>query len=463
MLNHSPILTRSILLVVLLSTARGSQASGHQNAIPPDQKTPLKVYPPSADQQSKPGTGKFVIFTREPVGKSSEYVAGAWECIPSEPDRPITKRVDFCHSSWSASPLLSGLVADDSKGRCPRFVRLQVNSDDRTYTVKIYDIDYRTWDVRCVWQGKQFQGFGTLGRSIICSTSDGWIRIDAETGALSKDVPFEPLWTDGDFWVVSKPNDSSSIWSYHRTTGEYVARFAAFDRRQWASFRRSLSTDGKSLAWALISWSDFGKWTNRTDDGKRRGGLVDGRLVLQRMHVKDDLILPFQVWAEPSSAFGISPKIHQLEFVTNSEIQIRRSVDDRKLSHNLWTVDVTTGHSTTSIVKHEDVQEDCSMIGRVPVPDYLRAGVNKVRYFGRGELAVAFMMHKGIIADWPQFDECTGGVSNDGRHVLFHAKKGPLAGHLYYGNLATRQVIRWQLPPALANSAIDEFAWVETP
>ena len=51
--------------------------------------------PPSAAAQTPSGTGKFVIFTREEVGREGEwdFIAGAWECIPSRPDVPVTKRV----------------------------------------------------------------------------------------------------------------------------------------------------------------------------------------------------------------------------------------------------------------------------------------------------------------------------------------------------------------------------------
>jgi hypothetical protein len=155
-----------IALTGLFALAAQSSAQRLRNLIPPDQKPLLKVFPPSANEQSQPGVGKFVIFTREPAGKGWDFIAGAWECIPSRPEVPIVKRAEFCRSSWNCGPLLDTLVADDSSGLHPRFARLQVDSGERTYTVNLYDIDYRNWAVRCIWQGSRLSAFGVVGDSI---------------------------------------------------------------------------------------------------------------------------------------------------------------------------------------------------------------------------------------------------------------------------------------------------------
>src|SRR5436190_18075349 len=99
-------------------------AQGLEYVIPRNQKPILQVFPPSAAEQSKAGTGKFVVLTREHVGTNWDFIAGAWECIPSHPEIPVTKRAEFCHSSWNGGPLLT-LVMDDSSDMHPRFVRLQ--------------------------------------------------------------------------------------------------------------------------------------------------------------------------------------------------------------------------------------------------------------------------------------------------------------------------------------------------
>src|SRR6185312_8664030 len=159
-------------------------AQGLTNTIPRNQAPLSRTFPPSAAEQTPTGTGKFVIFTREETDKTNEwdFIAGAWECIPSRPNVPVTKRIEFCHSAREAQPLLDCLVRDDSEDLCPRFVQLQVDP------ANLYDINYRTWDVRCVWQGDRLSAFGVIKNSAFCQDSRDWFRIDVSSGNIIRDV-----------------------------------------------------------------------------------------------------------------------------------------------------------------------------------------------------------------------------------------------------------------------------------
>src|SRR6186713_2257589 len=125
-----------------------ASAQGLKDTIPRNQAPLSRIFPPSAAEQTPSGIGKFVIFTREATDKPNEwdFIAGAWECIPSRPEVPVTKRVEFGHSAGNAEPLLDCLVRNDSEDLFPRFVTLHVGA------FNLYDINYRTWDVRCIWQ-----------------------------------------------------------------------------------------------------------------------------------------------------------------------------------------------------------------------------------------------------------------------------------------------------------------------
>ena len=148
-----------------------SPAQELRNEIPVDQKSILNVFAPTPAEQCQPGVGKFVVFTDESIDKG--FIAGAWECIPSRPDIPLTKRAEFGYLSWTCQPLLSVWVADDSYGMHPRFASLSVPTRDKGLFENLYDINYRNWDVRCIWQGKQLTGFGVMGDSIFCRKADG--------------------------------------------------------------------------------------------------------------------------------------------------------------------------------------------------------------------------------------------------------------------------------------------------
>jgi hypothetical protein len=446
---------RFIVAAALSILAASSLAQGLKNVIPKDQKPVLKVYSPPAGEQCKAGTGKFVIFTREPVGKDWDFVAGAWECIPSRPEIPVTKRAEFCHSSWNCDQLLNVLVSDDSCGMHPRFVRLQVDSGDRDYyTVNLYDINYRTWEVHCIWQGNRLSPFGVMGDSIFCSSTDGWLLVNSSSGKITKEIPFTPIETDGDFWLVRKIGEVDGCWSYDRRKGDYVAHFIPVGLPGSMGFSQSkLSPDGKSRAWVLALPPDG--WD---------GGKLAGTLILQRNGEKKDISIPIEMQAIAGSGVAVIPHGIQLTFSPADKFQFRASKDDKEAEDWVWSIDIATGKVSSGVAPHTQSTEDGhALLGGVPVPDYLRQEVKGLEHFGRDGLAPAFLMHLGILRERPEYPDCTVGVSRDGRHVLYRAKKGPLADVLIYGDLLTKQTVRWKAPTGIDCRDSQEFVWVETP
>jgi hypothetical protein len=247
-------LTTGVALLTLLAPCWQTgiaSAQGLINTIPKNQAPLARIFPPTAAEQVPSGVGKFVIFTREPTGRTNEwdFVAGAWECIPSRPNVPVTKRVEFCHSSWNPEALVDTLVRDNSAGRFPRFVRLQVDAGDFGSTVNLYDINYRTWDVRCIWQGDQLSAFGVLKNSVFYKNSHDWFRIDVASGNISKDVPVIPLDVDGALWLVRKTGEKSGTWSYDPTKEGFIGHFRDVDSQRVGHSGSLLSSDGKCHAW----------------------------------------------------------------------------------------------------------------------------------------------------------------------------------------------------------------------
>jgi hypothetical protein len=442
-----------IAAAALLILVTNLPAQELRTVIPKDQKSVLKVFAPAATEQSNPGVGKFVIFTREPVGKASDFIAGAWECIPSRPDTPITKRIEFCHSWWNCGPLLDCLVADDSDGMNPRFARLQVDSGDQYYAVNLYDINYRTWDVRCIWHGGRLSAFGVLGDSIFCRSAEGWLLLNAATGKLSREIPFLPLETDGDFWLVRKPGEAKVCWSYDRKKRQYIARFGQIDPPADGFSESKLSADGKCRAWVLAPRPDG--WL---------GGALSGRLILQRDGEKDDISVPIEIQASAGSGVPVIPKDIQLTFSVAGKLQFRARKGYKLPEDRVWSIDIATGKPNSGIEPHSQSAQNAEVVlDGVLVPEYLRQDLRELRHFGRGGLAPAFLLHLGILKERPEYPDCTAGVSRDGRHVLYRAKKGPLAGVFIYGDLLTKQTVRWESPAGLGCDDELEFVWVETP
>lgn len=429
-----------------------SPAQGLENVIPRNQNPILQVFPPSAAEQSKTGTGKFVVFTREQVGTNWDYIAGAWECIPSHPEIPVTKRAEFCHSSWNGDQLLNTLVMDDSWGMHPRFLRLQVDSGDRDYAVNLYDINYRTWEVRCIWQGRRLTAFGLMGDSIFCNSTDGWLLLDAASGILSNNVPFTPIETDGNYWLVRKTGETEGCWSYDRVKRQFIAHFGPVDEPALGFRQSRLSPDGRSRAWVLAPMPRG--W---------HGGAIAGTLILQRDGGKEEISAPIEMQAVMGSGVPVIPRDIELKFSPEGQLQFRARKGENEAEDHVWSIDIPTGKVSSGIARHLLAADDASaVLDGVPVPDYLRKHVSGVKHFGRSGLAPAFLLYMGILKQRPEYPDCIAGVSRDGRHVLYRAKKGPLSRVYIYGDLLTKQTVRWKSPDGLDCRGSQEFVWVET-
>ena len=440
-------------IAVLLIVVASSPAQGLENVIPRNQKPILQVFPPSAAEQSKVGTGKFVVFTREQVGTNWDFIAGAWECIPSRPKMPLTKRLEFCHSSWNADALLNTLVSDDSDGMHPRFVRLQVDSGDRDYVVNLYDINYRTWEVRCLWQGRRLSPFGCMAGSIFCDSSDGWLLLDTASAKLSRSVPFTPIATDGNYWLVRKPGETEGCWSYDQARRQFVAHFGPVDIPKVSFSQSRLSPDGKSRAWVLAAMPQG--W---------RGGTIKGRLLLQGNSEKGEISVPIEMQARMGSGIPVIPIDTDLTFSKDDQAQFRAQSGTNEAEDRVWSIDIASGNVSSGTRQHvAPGDRESAVLDGVPVPDYLQKYVSKFGHFGRSGLAPAFLLHLGILKEEPEYPDCIAGVSPDGRHVLYAAKKGPLSGFYIYGDLLTKQTVRWKSPDGLDWRDAQEFVWVETP
>ena len=423
-----------------------------KGAIPQGQAPILKTFPPALAEQSKPGTGKFVIFTREQVGKQWDFIAGAWECIPTLPNRPITKRVEFCHSSWNATPLLSFLSRYHSDGLYPRFIRLQVDSELGRYDVNLYDIDFRTWEVDCLSQGRQVSAFGVIGDSIYCKTTGKWIVIDKTSGEISEEVPFTPIEAKGDFWMVTKPGDEN-CWSYDRKDLKYIGSFRRVKRPRSGYSESIVSNDGKKRA--LLLASPPYNWN---------GGKLTGQLILQRDGILEDISHPVEFFARAGSGIAVIPTGTTLKFSDEGNLLFRARQGENVSKDRVWSINSETAKVTSSVTPHVlRLSKERTHLDGVLVPEYLRDSFGDFDHFGRSGLAPAFLLHLGILEDKPNHSDCIAGVSPDGRHIFYKARKGPLADVFIYGDLLTKQVVRWKSPAKLLQCNAMDFVWVETP
>lgn len=434
-----------------------------------------KVFPPAVADQTRPGDGKFVIFTLGRVDEDGLSVGGVWECIPSRPETPVTKRVEFSLALSKPEPLLDLRHADADGEMHPQFVTLVGRAEPGEYNTNLYEINYRSWDLRCIWQGRRLYAFGSMGDSIFCSTSnfhdarslaqeitESWydktedLRVlDVASGNLSSELPFVPRAKDGKFWLVRKPGETEGVWSYSLAQRKYIAHFGEVAiPRNMGYYQSKLSPDGRNRAWILAPIPKG--WMNDWFFGT-----VDGQLILQRDGKKEDVTAPIKFVASAGTAYPVSPSGIQLTFPAEDKVEFRASAVDLKPEDRVWSIDAVRGHVTESVAPQSEQREDPLFAG-IPVPDYLRPQLKEFVSFGASGIAPAFLMHVGILSEPPQYADCAAGVSPDGRHILFRALKGPLARVLIYGDLVTKQTVRWDLPRELDQGHLD-FAWVKTP
>jgi hypothetical protein len=345
-------------------------------------------------------------------------------------------------------------VADEhSAGQYPRFVQLQVDAGNQDYSVNLYDINYNTWTVRCLWQGTRLSTFGALKRTVICHGPNDWFSLDAFNGAIGKEVPFIPLGADGDYWVVRKHGETSGNWSYNPIKEEYVGHFADVEMPA-LGYRESLfAKDGRSRAWILAPLPD--EWV---------GGAIRGTFVLQHDGRTKDIRLPIIFQARRGSGVPVIPQDVSLQFTPDGKIEFTARMEKPRSNDRVWNIEIESGAAAETVRPHrQSPGHDSSMFDAMPAPEYLRPYLKNLTHFGRSGLAPAFFMHMGVLKEPPEFPDCEAGVSHDGRHVLYKAKSGPLADVFIYGNLQTTQMVRWTSPAGIKADDFMDFVWVETP
>lgn len=453
MRRFHPCYILSAFYAFLFFCVRTAEAKQLIDAIPADQPPLARSFPPSPAEQIPIGTGKIVIFTRENLNKTGQwdFIAGAWECIPSRTNFPITKRVEFCHSSWEAWPLLNRLAGDEHRGLYPRFVRLQVDARN-SYSVNLYDINYRTWDVHCIWQGKRLNAFGIVKNSIICRSAEKWFSLDSLTGIIQQEVPCIPIETDGSYWIVRKNGESAGNWSYDPIKQKFLGHFRDIDRP--LGYAKSLITqDGRTRAWVLATMPNG--WL---------GGSLKGTFVVQRDGQDDDIQIPVTFLARLGRGIPVIPIGINLKSNVDGKIEFAAQLEKPGTTERVWMLDIVSGNVSESVRPHQtQLESDFAIFDGVRTPEYLRPYLKDVQHFGRSGLAPAFLMYLGLLKTPPEYPDCEAGVSDDGRHIFYKAKKGSLSNVFIYGDTQTKEIRRWQIPDALRSADSMEFVWVETP
>jgi hypothetical protein len=288
---------------------------------------------------------------------------------------------------------------------------------------------------------------------VFCQDSRNWFRLDVTSGKIRNDMPFIPLGVDGNFWLVRKVGENSGCWSYDREKEQFVGQFGEMDESQAVGSGSLLSPDGRNRAWILVPTPKA--W---------RGGVIGGIFQLQRDGNDEDIRIPVELQVKTARGSGrLIPMGTRLSF-EDGKVEFSASQSPKAKKERVWTIEVASGKAAETERSLSAPKDDGPFLfDGVRAPDYLRSYLKDLRHFGRSGLAPAFLMHLGILKKQPEYPDCTAGVSRDGRHILYKANKGPLADAFIYGDLKTKQTVRWATPVGIKRGDVMEFAWVETP
>ena len=390
----------------------------------------LALHPPSEEEQTAPGSEKFVIHGLE------DGVATIWEYLPGEAE--FTKRVSLVKSHWVADELFyRGEVH-------PNLLRLQVPAQ-RGYRVSLYDVDYRRWQVRRIQESRQIHGMGPSGDSVYLKTDKGIRLMDLATSELSKPArKFERLRTLGALWLIRFLDDGSG------------AIFDPIKRQVRAHF------DLPALAQKEHGISNC-PWVELSPDGNFLGMALPlpssrwpkfGELAIEVMHMiildlETGKTQSFSTRALMMGGSGI-PVIHlslSLGFDEYSRFHylcLSRGAEPKPFEELAEDGQMRTTYVDLRTMEQEYV--DYELEPAPPrirfLPEYLREKKPKREL----ELMAAFLEHHGIPQAFVDRESggsyhCPSSFSSDGKRFLARLRITEKEWRFYYGDLEKNQLV----------------------
>lgn len=472
-------LTLAIVIAPQLLTGRDGSAQGI-----PDEQPPLRrlIKPAQADI-APPGTEKCVIFTREKIGDENDwnFVAGAWEFIPSKPKAGVVKRVEFARSSWSAH-----LALDDDQsidGPAQEFVLLQVDDSRRkpAYRPHLYRIDFRTWDVEFL--GSKFSGVRGGNRdTLLVYSSSGIVPLDVKTATIvPNSEPFVMLGRDyeTDLWLItSEKSGKADVWSYRPATLEKIAQ-VPWPQRLWQrgmhETRSAARPDGK--AWALVT---LDKTPDRTTSVRKSafGEKVqeEGSLWLAEAGAKEARRWPVQFQAAEGSGVGWRGMGIDLWF-DGKNLCFQATSKDTNGTDVIrqWTVSEDGARIDESVAAKRHEPSPVPQLSLIRIPEKFRPKSGNEFTSEKYLLAAYFLKWKGCIKQMPQYADCRVGFTKDKKRFLWKTQPRTFSGDvedrkdnlpspnvLLYGDLEKGIIMEVPCPPELVEDNALEIEWVVT-
>ena len=427
--------------------------------IPADQPPLLRTWPPRADERAPRGTEKVVVFSREKIGNESQwdFIAGAWEFIPSQPNKKIVKRAEFSHSSWNA-----GLLVDGATGEAARFIRLQVDRPSTTdYYVNVYRIDFSSWDVTVAARGQPpyFTAFGAGGGLIYLNTADGLRLLDQRSCKIEKpSVAWELLArVSQDAWLVRKTGgdrDDAFLFDPDHNAFGLRTRFPESEHVRTESCRLSPS---KRFLVSILQPPDDATGFPRD---------AEMNIVAHDLQKGASQAYPIHVYVANGSGVRFIFFFFNHWFSGENEITIQSGIPSpaaagKGVVVTETTIELLTGHRRDAKIATMRVPPDRR------AERYSPAFLGQIKMITGDEhqdLALAFLKHKGIALAGAKYSGMMvkAVYSPDGKRLFLRTGEGIAPDSFYYGDLQKDTLIRIEPPPELRRDNALNLEWVSS-
>lgn len=260
-----------------------------------------RVMAPRVEDVVAPGTGKFLIFTRERAeAGAGDFSAGLWEFVPDRPGDGVVKRVEFAASSWTGTLAVPPDLGIEGPAR--RLVLLQVDDSSRPRGIRrlLYRIDFRAWEVELLGDSPFSSVAGGNAERLLVAGEQGIVPYEVEADRVTPGAaPFKKLHScrETGHWLIRQgEGQAAEVWTYRPASLEQIARLS-WPEMLWQEDRYPVWTEARAdgRAWAMVT----------VDEGPGFFGApaapVQGSLWLAREGEDNPRTWPVEFLARPGS------------------------------------------------------------------------------------------------------------------------------------------------------------------
>lgn len=438
------------VLSASLASAKARASLPQPVDVIPRVQPPLQtIFRPGPGEDSLKAKEKVILLSREDVGGPGtwDFLACAWEFLPSQPQKPMTKRVVFEHSGSSPDflPFIEPHQADE-------YLELAQHS-----SMNLYRVNFRNWDVAVILTNTWVRDYAMGGQNIYLWTTDQVLRLQRPTSAIQAEPRFE---YEGDFntrydasWLVhldgTPPTEMRMFEPAANQFGPKL-HFGDATQARWWHYQLTLSPNHNYLAYVRMP----------DPQPHDHPGIITTRVLVHDLKTDAVREYPSAVYVEFVRGVGLfRPPHFRLWFPSPDTLKFQSGIPTllgfQKITET--TIDLTSGRRDENIVG--DLHPEPDKLAGYFVPAYL--GQVHIRMDPEQDLALAFLKHKEVSFTAPEvWDAVKVAFAADKKRFLLKWWQGPNCSRFFMGDLEHDTLKIIPSPPELENDNALNLRWV---